>query len=82
MVSIGPINSQVSIQASGLLAGTNPLKAAARLSLADLLLVDLVLLGTQALLCHPRLLLFTDATLDLDLVRALIIGDMVARSII
>ena len=44
MVSIGPTHKSRSRQASGLLAETNPSKVAARLSLADLLLV--VLLGT------------------------------------
>ena len=47
MVSTGPTHKSRSRQASGLLAGTNPSKVAARLSLVDLLLVVLLGAGTS-----------------------------------
>ena len=66
-----------SLQASGLLAGTKPSKVAARLSLADWLLV--VLLGTGTSVSSSTVAI-TDATVAF--VRALIKGDMVARLIL
>ena len=66
-----------SLQALGLLAGTKPSKVAARLSLADWLLV--VLLGTGTSVSSSTVAI-TAATVAL--VRALIIGDMVARLIL
>ena len=66
-----------SLQALGLFAGTKPSKVAARLSLADWLLV--VLLGTGTSVSSS-----TDAitAATVALVRAFIIGDMVARLIL
>ena len=74
--SIGPTHKSRSRQASGLLAaGTNPSKVAARLSLADLLLMVLLGAGTSV---SSSTDVITDATVAF--VRAFIIGDMVARS--
>ena len=74
--SIGPTHKSRSRQASGLLAaGTNPSKVAARLSLADLLLMVLLDAGTSV---SSSTDVITDATVAF--VRAFIIGDMVARS--
>ena len=70
-----------SLQALGLLAGTKPSKVAARLSLADWLLV--VLLGTgTSVSSSTDAIRSTAATVALDLVRAFIIGDMVALLIL
>ena len=66
-----------SLQALGLLAGTKPSKVAARLSLADWLLV--VRLGTVASVSSSTVAI-ADATVALA--RALIIGDMVVRSVL
>ena len=74
MVSVGPTHKSRSRQASGLLAGTNPSKVAARLSLVDLLLVVLLSTGTSVSSSTDAI---TAATVAL--VRAFIMGDMVAR---
>ena len=68
MVSIGPLHKSRSRQESGLLAGTNPSKVAARLSLADLLLMLLLGMGTTVSLSTDAI---TAATVAL--VRAFII---------
>ena len=77
MVSTGPTHKSRSRQASGLLAGTNPSKVAARLSLVDLLLVVLLSTGTSVSSSTDAI---TAATVAL--VRAFIMGDMVARLIL
>ena len=77
MASTGPTHKSRSLQASGLLAGTNPSKVAARLSLADLLLVVLLGTGTSVSFSTDAI---TDATVAS--VRASIIGDMVALSML
>ena len=77
MASKGLTHKSRSRQASGLLAGTNPSKVAARLSLADLLLVVLVGTGTSV---SSSTVAITNATVAL--VRAFITGDMVARSML
>ena len=68
------ISPSIGIQALGLFARAKPSKVAARLSLADWLLV--VLLGTGTSVSSS-----TDATTDatVALVRAFVMGDMVAR---
>ena len=70
-----------SLQALGLFAGTKPSKVAARLSLADCatdwLLVVLLGTGTSV---SSSIVATTDATVAL--VRALIIGEMVARLVL
>ena len=66
-----------SLQVLGLLAGANPSKVAARLSLADLLLVVLLGAGTSV---SSSMDAVADATAAL--VRALIIGDVAARSML
>ena len=58
---------------------TKPSKVAARLSLADWLLV--VLVGAVASLCPPRPTVAASTDAMVALVRALILGDMVVRSI-
>ena len=77
MASVGPTHKSRSRQASGLLAGTNPSKVAARLSLVDLLLVVLLSTGTSVSSSTDAI---TAATVAL--VRAFIMGDMVARLIL
>ena len=74
MASVGLTHKSRSRQASGLLAGTNPSKVAARLSLVDLLLVVLLSTGTSVSSSTDAI---TAATVVL--LRAFIMGDMVAR---
>ena len=62
------------------MAGTKPSKVAARLSLADWLRV--VLPGAGTSVSSSTVAITTDATVHVALVRALIIGDMVARSML
>ena len=65
-----------------MLADTKPSKVAARLSLADWLLVESSSSRQAASVSSSTVAAITDATVHVALVRALIIGDMVARSML